>query len=174
LNLWRLVVPHKIDVINAHWIVPNGFIGAVVSKLTGDTLVPTLPGSDVFLAQSNPLYGWMARVAANQATAITTNSPQLGQDLAALGADPAKITPIIYGVDTAEIYPSQDGVATKRQALGIRPDELMILAVGRLVAKKGFRYLIEAMPAVLQKIPTAKCVIIGDGDQRAELEALVA
>src|SRR3990167_222791 len=91
LNLWRLVVREKIDVINAHWIVPNGFIGAIVSKLTGAKLVPTLPGSDVFLAQRNLLYGWMARVAAKQASAITTNSPQLGNDLVGLGADPTKI-----------------------------------------------------------------------------------
>lgn len=173
LNLWRLVVRHKVDVINAHWIVPNGFIGAIVSKLTGAKLVPTLPGSDVFLAQSNPVYGWMARVAAKQASAITTNSPQLGQDLVGLGADPSKINPIIYGVDTNEIYPDAEGVAAKRKALGVKPDELMILAVGRLVAKKGFHYLIQAMPAVLREVPNAKCVIIGDGDQRAELEGIV-
>jgi len=65
-------------------------------------------------------------------------------------------------------------VAEKRKQLGVAPNELMILGVGRLVAKKGFHYLIDAMPAVLKKVPNAKLVIIGDGDQRAELEALVA
>lgn len=173
VNLWRLVKREKIDVINAHWIVPNGFIGAVVSKLTGAKLVPTLPGSDVFLAQQNPVYGWMARVAANQASAITTNSPQLGKDLVGLGADPMKLSTIIYGVDTDEIYPSQKGVVAKRKELGVKPDELLILAVGRLVAKKGFPYLIKAMPHILKSVPKATLVIIGDGDQRAELEALV-
>lgn len=172
-NLWRLVKREKIDVINAHWIVPNGFIGAVVSKLTGAKLVPTLPGSDVFIAQQNPVYGWMARVAAKQASAITTNSPQLAKDLVGLGADPKKLSTIIYGVDTDEIYPSDTGVAEKRKELAIKPDELMILAVGRLVAKKGFPYVIKAMPQILQAVPKAKLVIIGDGDQRAELEALV-
>ncbi len=173
LNLWQLVKREQIDVINAHWIVPNGFIGSIVSKLTGAKLVPTLPGSDVFLAQKNALYGWMARVAAHQAAAITTNSPQLGKDLVGLGADPNKLSTIIYGVDTDEIYPSDKGVAAKRQELGVKPHELLILAVGRLVAKKGFPYVIRAMPKVLEAVPKAKLVIVGDGDQRAELEALV-
>ena len=115
-NLWRLVKRERIDVINAHWIVPNGFIGAVVSKLSGARLVPTLPGSDVFLAKKNPVYGWMARVAARQAAAITTNSPQLGRDLVGLGADPEILSTIIYGVDTNEMYPSDAGVAAKRSA----------------------------------------------------------
>ena len=174
INLWRLVRREKIQIINAHWIVPNGYIGAIVSKLTGAKLVPTLPGSDVFLAQKNLVYGWMARVAAKQASAITTNSPQLGEDLAGLGADPKKLHTIIYGVDTNEMYPTKVGVAAKRQQLGIKSNELMILGVGRLVAKKGFRYLIQAMPTILKKIPAAKLVIIGDGDQRAELESLIA
>lgn len=173
VHLWRLVKREKIDVINAHWIVPNGFIGAIVSKLTGVKVVPTLPGSDVFLAQKNPVYGWMARVAAQQAAAITTNSPQLGKDLVELGADSKKLSTIIYGVDTDEIYPSTQGVAAKRKELGVKPDELLILAVGRLVAKKGFPYVIKAMPQILKAVPKAKLVIIGDGDQRSELEALV-
>lgn len=173
LALRKLVRRERIDIINAHWIVPNGFMAAIVSKLTGVPVVPTLPGSDVFLAQKNKLYGWMAQVAAKQAAAITTNSPQLGKDLVGLGADPKKLHTIIYGVDTSEIYPSKTGVAEKRKQLGVKPSELMILGVGRLVAKKGFHYLIQSMPAVLKKVPNAKLVIIGDGDQRAELEALV-
>jgi len=39
----------------------------------------------------------------------------------------------------------------------------LILAVGRLAARKGFRFLLKAMPKVLQEFPKAKLVIIGRG-----------
>ncbi len=45
-----------------------------------------------------------------------------------------------------------------------------VLFVGRLVEKKGCKYLIEAMAKVQQKIPDAALVIIGDGELKNELE----
>ena len=42
-------------------------------------------------------------------------------------------------------------------------EELLLLAVGRLAARKGFRFLLKAMPQVLEKFPQAKLVIIGRG-----------
>ena len=40
----------------------------------------------------------------------------------------------------------------------------------RLVEKKGTRYVIAAMPAIVQACPLARLTIIGDGPLRAELE----
>ncbi|MAK04538.1 MAG: hypothetical protein CMA03_01455 [Euryarchaeota archaeon] len=39
----------------------------------------------------------------------------------------------------------------------------LILAVGRLAARKGFRFLLKSMPKVLKEIPKAKLVIVGRG-----------
>lgn len=47
-----------------------------------------------------------------------------------------------------------------------------ILFVGRLVEKKGVRYLIEAYTRILQRVPNAELTVVGDGPLRAELEAL--
>ncbi len=47
----------------------------------------------------------------------------------------------------------------------------LVLFVGRLVEKKGCRYLLEAMATVQQECREAKLVIIGDGPERASLEA---
>lgn len=46
----------------------------------------------------------------------------------------------------------------------------LILAVGRLVARKGFRTLLKSMPAVLSKHPGAHLVIVGRGHMRRTLE----
>jgi colanic acid/amylovoran biosynthesis glycosyltransferase len=46
-----------------------------------------------------------------------------------------------------------------------------VLFVGRLVEKKGCRYLIRAMQQVQSQVPFARLVIIGDGPERASLES---
>jgi glycosyltransferase involved in cell wall biosynthesis len=46
-----------------------------------------------------------------------------------------------------------------------------VLFVGRLVEKKGCRYLIRAMQQVQSQIPLAQLVIIGDGPERTSLES---
>src|SRR3970282_1252014 len=45
-------------------------------------------------------------------------------------------------------------------------------SVGGLGEKKGVRYLLEAMPAILESFPAAKLVVVGDGPLRGELESL--
>jgi len=44
--------------------------------------------------------------------------------------------------------------------------EIVIGSVGRLNEQKGYRYLIEALPAVLSAFPSARLMLIGDGEQR--------
>ncbi len=62
------------DVLHAHWILPNGFIGAVASRLLGIPLVVSVPGSDAQVASKNPLFRRMARFAFEQAGQLTANS----------------------------------------------------------------------------------------------------
>jgi len=54
--------------------------------------------------------------------------------------------------------------------LGIEKNQRVVLALGRLVYKKGFEYLLQAAPAILQGIGKVKFVIAGDGDLREELK----
>jgi glycosyltransferase involved in cell wall biosynthesis len=49
-----------------------------------------------------------------------------------------------------------------------------LLFVGRLVEKKGLRYLIEAMPRILEKNPPAFLRIAGDGPQKTVLERRIS
>lgn len=49
----------------------------------------------------------------------------------------------------------------------------VIVNVGALVAHKGQKFLIEAMPLVVREIPDARLVIFGEGELRAGLERQV-
>lgn len=61
-----------------------------------------------------------------------------------------------------------------RAEFGIGEDVLAIVNVGALVDHKGQRFLIEAAAPILRRYPTVHVFILGEGELRGELEALVA
>ena len=61
-----------------------------------------------------------------------------------------------------------------RAELGIASDAALVGAVGRLTPMKGFEHLLAAWPLVLERHPTARLVIFGDGELRAALEQQTA
>jgi glycosyltransferase involved in cell wall biosynthesis len=162
------------DVLHAHWILPNGYIGAVVSRRLGIPLVVSVPGSDAQVAGKNALFRSMARFTFRQAGLLTANSEALRDSVVTLGADPAKFDMIIYGTDPAALRPDPAGVAQLRGELALPDGATVLLAVGRMVYKKGFDVLVRALaePA-LQARPVA-AVLVGQGDQWAEWQALAA
>ena len=139
------------DVIHAHWLLPNGFFGAVASRMLGIPLVVSIPGSDALVAGQNPLFRAMARFTLEQAGLVTANSHAL-RDVAVeqLGADPARFDLIIYGVDPDGLRPDPSHIAGQREAWGVPADALLLLAVGRMVYKKGFDVLLRALAILKQ------------------------
>ncbi len=168
LALFKLVRKEKIDVINAHWILPNGFMAALVSKFTGVPVVSTLPGSDVYMAGKNFLFRRMAKFAADNSQFITSNSPRLIGDLKDITkVRQTKYREIIYGVDAKKFTPGRN--FELRRKLNIKDGQIVVLGVGRLVSKKGFKYLVQASKEVLRKNPEVKFVLVGDGDEKKAL-----
>ncbi len=160
------------DVIHAHWILPNGYIGAVASRLLGIPLVVSVPGSDAQVAAKNPLFRYMARFAFEQAGLLTANSEALRDAVVALGADSTKFELIIYGTDPNALRPQMAGVAKRRAELGIGAATTILLCVGRMVYKKGFDDLIRALAISPLKESNVVAVMIGQGDQWVEWQAL--
>lgn len=168
-RLWWLIQKEKIDIVHAHWILPNGLIAAVVCRLTKTPLVISIPGSDIQVARKNPFFAKMALFAYQTADLVTTNSEDLKQAMVDLGADSKKLEMIVYGIDKNKMRIDTSQNVRLRKKLGLNQDDIVVLAVGRLVYKKGFDILIKAMPEILKENPKVKAVIVGDGDLRQEL-----
>ena len=66
------------------------------------------------------------------------------------------------------------GRLAARKALGLDPDQPVVLTVGRLIKMKGQRYLVDAVPELVAQFPRLAVVIIGQGPLRAELAARAA
>ncbi len=160
------------DLLHAHWILPNGFIGAVVSRILGIPLVVSVPGSDAQVAGKNALFRSMAKFAFDQAGLLTANSESLRDAVIALGADPAKFDMIIYGTDPNALSPRNQGVKARRGELEIPDDATILLCVGRMVYKKGFDDLIRALAIAPLNECNVVAVMVGQGDQWFEWQAL--
>lgn len=69
--------------------------------------------------------------------------------------------------------PTAERVESIRTTLGIRPGDLIIGSVGRVFDDhKRFSDLIRALPAIRERHPTARLLIVGDGPDRAMLAEL--
>ena len=159
------------DIVHAHWVVPGGVLSRSPAVSAHKPLVVSLHGSDVFAAERNALVGLAARRTFTSARAVTACSSDLRNRAIGLGARSEDTRTVPYGVDASffasEGSSSHDQRAAMRRRLGVSPRQTLVLGVGRLVEKKGFAHLIEAVA----QAPNLHLAIIGDGDLRSDLLA---
>jgi phosphatidyl-myo-inositol dimannoside synthase len=75
------------------------------------------------------------------------------------------------GVDTEVFRPGVGGAAI-RERLGIATGRPVLVSVSRFVPRKGQDALIKAMPHILDAVPDALLLLVGDGPSRRRLERL--
>ncbi|NTV63893.1 MAG: glycosyltransferase family 4 protein [Oscillochloris sp.] len=159
------------DLVQAHWVLPNGPPAALAAGAYRIPLVISLHGSDIYLAERSRAVGAAARWAFHHAAAVTACSSDLSSRGIDLGARPATCSVIPYGVNIKEFRPDQQAGAAVRAELGLAEGAPLVLGLGRLVSKKGFGVLLDAWPQVLAGCPQATLCIVGYGDLRDQLEA---
>ncbi|MET0207399.1 MAG: glycosyltransferase family 1 protein [Burkholderiaceae bacterium] len=76
---------------------------------------------------------------------------------------------IARGVDTQLFHPSRRSEAL-RASWGAAPVDPVLLHVGRLAAEKNLQLLVDLWPALRQRHPRAKLVLVGDGPARSDLQ----
>jgi len=159
----RLARTMRPDVIHAHWLVPQGIVGVLVSRILGIPVVVTAHGGDVYGLRGR-LLDAVRRTVASRCEAVTVVSRDMAMNLPQVtsrrGEQP-KVMPM--GVDSQRF----SGEPSHHQN-----SDQIVLFVGRLARKKGVEYLIRAFPDILACHPDARLLVVGDGPCRGELEAL--
>ncbi len=166
----RVAARYRATVMHAHWVIPSGFLAACARPSL--PLVVSIHGSDVFVAERSYPARLATRVAFSRAGWITACSDDLRDRAIAIGARRDRIETVPYGVDTARFRPDAGTRAAMRRELGLG-DAPLVVSAGRLVRKKGFEYLIDAI-SHLTDIAGLTVAIAGDGDLREELAARAA
>ena len=156
---------HRATVMHGHWVIPGGVTAAIAAP--GLPLVVSLHGSDVFVAETFAPAGFAARRVFHRAGFVTACSDDLARRAVALGAEAGRLETVPYGVDIDRFRPDPAVRAARRRELGVGEGVPLCVAAGRLVRKKGFEYLIDALALA----PGVVLAIAGDGTLAGELQA---
>ena len=159
----------RFDVLHAHWVIPQGIVAVLVGWICRTPVLMTCHAADVY-GLRGPFQNRVKRWTLNRCAYITAVSHHLLQAVRDLRVDRQIRTAVIsMGVDMVHFNPLKRDEPLRHRLAGQGP---LLLFVGRLVEKKGVKFLLEAMPAVLQDFPDTTLVVVGDGPLRGELEAL--
>ncbi len=164
VRMCRILEAERFDLLHAHWLLPQGLIGAAGARLFGVPLIVSAHGSDAFALQGR----WLAalkRCVVRASHLWTANTAATAAAVARDARLPApRIVPM--GVDVA-LFSSGDRAALRRS---IPDGEFIVLFVGRLVENKGCLDLIEALSLLRDETRArARLWIVGDGAERERL-----
>jgi len=165
VRLYRHIRRLRPTILHAHLFHAN-LPARVLGRLAG---VPIVICTEHTMAMEPPwryrLNRWTVGLA-DRVVAISANVRDFCRTR--IGLPEEKLVLIPNGVELPELPLPAPWEA--RAALGLPPDGLVIGAISRLDPVKGIDVLLEALPQVEE----AALVVIGDGPQRAALEALAA
>jgi glycosyltransferase involved in cell wall biosynthesis len=156
----RLICKYRPAVIHAHWIIPQGLIAAIACRLTKHRprLICTAHGGDVY-GLKGPMMRCLRRFILSRASLCTVVSEAMRHEVLRQLEKPVRIAVVPMGVDLKQRFiPGR-----------IRRHEKQLLFAGRLVAKKGVEFLLQAMPRIRQAHPDVSLLIVGHGPEKDRL-----
>ena len=158
----RIAVDMRPDVVHAHWWFPGGVAALMVGNVP---VVITLHGSDVGLAARSAVRPIAIGVGRRAAFVAAVSDPLLREARTVMQLDPARsgVVRMPIAVDPTLVpTPPADGPPWR------------LVAVGRASPEKGFDVLLDALHIARRDGADVTLEIVGDGPERAALEAQCA
>jgi len=148
--------------VHVHFATDSAVVALLARKLGGPGYSITCHAKDIYRSTVDFRFlDLLVRESAFVVTVCDANRRWMVERLSREAG--AKIRRLYNGIDLAAFVP--DGAQRE-------PDH--VLGVGRLVEKKGFHILVEALALLIEKGIDLRATIIGDGEERARTELLVA
>lgn len=168
----RLHAAAPFALVDAQFFYPDGPAAARIAAALGLPLSIKARGGDIHYWGSQPYAARAMVQAARQAAGLLAVSAALADDMATLGMAREAITIHRTGLDRDRFRPLGHPLLRRRlgEQLGFAlPERAPLLAgVGALIERKGHALTIEA----LAQLPDAHLLLVGEGEERARLEAL--
>ncbi len=173
-TLLRLKRGFGCNVVDPHFAYPEGYAATLLGQWLHIPVSITMRGTEVPLARDPRRRRRMIK-ALQRATRIFSVSESLKRHAMSLGVAGDKILVVGNGVDTAKFHRLDRRAA--RQKLGLTLDAPVLVSVGALVERKGFHRVVECLPALRQRFPGLRYLVVGgagpEGDWSARLSRLV-
>ncbi len=168
--LLTIIDRKRIDVLHLHGYGATTF-GRVAGAMRG---IPAILHEHANLTDTP----WFQKVAdrlleryTDIAIAVSKSTADFVINARLVPADKVKIVYLGAPHDEFSRVRSAEEVTEARRLLGIAPGDFAIGTVTRLHESKGNAYLVEAARLVLDRKPSAKFVVVGEGPLREPLEA---
>lgn len=148
-----------IEHVHAHWATHPALAAFVIKQLTGISYSVTAHAHDIYVEQT------MLEEKLSAAEFVTTISEYNQHFLQDLYPELNKPTVIHCGIDVERFKPlAQRG----------SNEPFTIICVASLEEKKGHRYLLEALALLMTEEIPIRCIVVGEGETRPEIEAQIA
>lgn len=177
LGLVRLVRRLRPDVVHTH-MAKAGTLARLAAWLAGvPVIVHTYHGHvfhGYFGARKTRLFLAVERALGRVTSRVVVVGERQRAEIASYGIAPfQKLLPIRLGLELDRFLGAEQQRGQLRRELGIGPDVPLVGIVARLVPIKAHEDFFAAARLVREALPDARFLVIGDGERRAELEALV-
>ena len=161
VELASLVVAHGVHHLHAHFASVAATVARLAARMAGVTYSFTAHAKDVFHDEVNPAE--LGQKLADAAAAVTISDYNLAFLRSTYGARSDRVVRIYNGLDLEALLPS---VPLRRPP--------RVVGVGRLVEKKGFDRLIDALALMVRGGRTVRLDLVGAGPEEEALRARTA
>jgi glycosyltransferase involved in cell wall biosynthesis len=152
------------DVIDGHYLYPEGVAAALLGLWFGRPVVLSVLGDDAITLPGFRLPRRMILWAVERAAGVTAVCQALKDRLVEVGAPAEKIRVVIHGVDLEMFRPVDRAAVRRRLGLSGR----VLLAVGHVTKRKGQHLAVQALP----HLPGTTLLIAGDGWMEESLRTM--
>lgn len=114
---------------------------------------------------------WASRSRYAALEKFVANSEAVAQSLVESGFPRERIAIVHEGVEIPRLVEHAERQLARKQ-WGVADDEYLIGCASAFVPEKGQRHLVDALPAVLEKFPKARLLLVGEGRCRSKVEEL--
>jgi len=156
------------DLIDAHYVYPDGLAAALLAAAFKKPLVVSARGSDINVFPRFRLIRPLIQQVLMRAHGLIAVSHGLKEKMLQLGCGNDNVTVIGNGVDPQKFSPQSRLAA--RQRLGLPSEGHILISVGRLDENKGFHILIEAVSRLRASGISPLLMLVGEGPQRRQLQ----
>ena len=156
--LYRLNREGGFDLLDAHFVHPDGVAAALAAWVFRKRFVVTARGSELRHRQFRLRRFWMGW-AVRRAARVIAVSDNLREFAIEMGADPKRVKVVPNGVDADLFFPRDRALC--REKFGIRPDAHVILSAGDLAEIKGHHRVIRALQYLRDNGTEAELFIAG-------------
>ncbi len=164
-NALKLAKKPEVKLIHAHWWIPSGLVGTLVSMVFGKPLVITTHGTDIRILKPSGISHILGGVVFNQASHITVVSNFLKRRLmSVIPISSSKITVRPMPVNLEQFRPSRS------KKLDIKKT---ILCAARYTRQKRLDTLIDALAILKQEGMMVNAILIGEGEEEKNLKDLI-